>query len=101
MPHTADLARRLVDYDERLARDVLELVCARLGGPAEEGGADVETMRSFLANADVARSQPLSRLGDVGDAPSTTSEWKTEFSHVERMRTLGLALSDLLGADRV
>lgn len=96
MPRTAELAQRLVEFDERLAGEILELICEQLGGPAERGRADVRGMRNFLASADVAHSRPLSRLSDVGDAPSTTSEWKTEFSHFERLRTLGLALSELL-----
>ena len=97
MPQTAEIAQRLVDYDERFAREVLELICTQLGGPAQDDeDPSVDEMRTFLAKTDVAHTRPLSRLGDVSDAPSTTSEWKTEFSYYERLRTLGLALSERL-----
>ncbi|MBW3593613.1 MAG: hypothetical protein KY396_07950 [Actinobacteria bacterium] len=96
-PAAAEIAERLVAFDERLARDLLGRICADLGGPAaEEAEPDVEEMRSFLASAEVGHRGPLSRLGDVDDSPASTAEWKTEFAHFERMRALGLELSQRL-----
>ena len=96
MPLTAELAERLVDYDERLAYEILELVVSSLGGPAPDGRHDVERLRGYLSQLDVGHSRPLTRLGDVTDSPATTEEWKTEFHHFERMKALGLALADRL-----
>ena len=93
----AGVAARLVSFDERLARDVLERICEDLGGPASEvERPDVEEMRAFLASAEVGHRGRASDLGDVSDSPSSTAEWKTEFAHLERLRTLGLELSQRL-----
>ena len=98
MPEAQELARRLVEYDQRLAEDLLEMICSQLGGPAADGSAAVHEMQSFLSDPEVARSRSLSRLeGDVAESPSTTSEWKAEFSHSERLRGLGLAIAERLG----
>ena len=96
MPDTLELAQRLVEYDDELAADVLALVCEQLGGPAADGVTDLDKMRTFLAQADVARSSRLSRLSDVAEAPSTTDEWKSEFHHSERMRRFRLAPAEAL-----
>ena len=95
MPHTADLAERLIDYDERLAREILELVVRNLGGPSD-GQADLERARAFLNQVELSHSRHLTRLGDVASSPATTEEWKTEFHHFERMKRLGLALAERL-----
>ena len=97
MAAAAEIADQLVAFDERLARDLLERICEDLGGPAaQEEDPDVDEMRAFLASAESARRGRLSRLGDVDDTPASTGEWKSEFSHVERLRALGLALSKRL-----
>lgn len=98
MPGTADLAEQLTEFDERLAGDLLELICAKLGGPAAEGDRDMAKIRAFLADSEAARSKPLERMSDVADSPATTSEWKSEFGHSERLRALGLALAKRLTA---
>ena len=38
----------------------------------------------------------LRRLGDVDDSPATTTEWKSQFAHSERLRTFGLSLVEAL-----
>ena len=96
MAQANELARKLVEYDERLALELLERICGELGGPPSDGDRDVGEMRDFLSDPEAAQSRPLTRLGDVADSPATTSEWKSEFSRSERMRALGLALADRL-----
>ncbi len=96
MPPADDAARALVDYDERVARDVLDLILDRLGAPADGGHGNMETVRSFLAQVEVARAPHLARLGSVEDAPATTEEWKFEFHYHERLRALGVTLAELL-----
>lgn len=96
MADTRDLADRLAGFDERLAAAVVELVCSELGGPAAKGDPDVDGMRAFLSDPEAARSGALKRVGDVGESPATTSEWKSEFAHSERLRSLGVALADRL-----
>jgi hypothetical protein len=90
-----DLAERLVEFDERLATDVLGAVATRLGG-ADTGDPDLRAAREFLSDPEKARLPALRRLGDVDDSPSTTSEWKSQFAHSERLRTFALALVDAL-----
>ena len=96
MPHGQGLAKHLVEYDRRLAADVLEMICETLGGPVAHGDHNVEKIRAFLHQADVGRAPQLAPMSDVGDAPSTTEEWKLEFSHHERLRSLGVHLAELL-----
>ena len=91
MPESEELARRLVEYDEQLASDLLETICIRLGGPGASGIRQVGKVREFLSDPSAARLRSLSRLGDV-DAATSTAEWKSEFGRSERLRTLGLAL---------
>jgi hypothetical protein len=98
MADTRDLANRLVDYDERLATAILELVWSELGGPAAKGAPDVAEIRSFLTDPGAARSGALKRVGDVGESPASTSEWKSEFAHSERLRSFGAALAERLTA---
>jgi hypothetical protein len=82
-----DLADRLVEYDRRFALDIVGLVVARLGGPAD-GSADLPRLHSFLARTDAAATQ---------DEPSkTTAQWKLDFAHQERLRLLGLLVAELL-----
>ncbi len=95
MPQTAELAETLIDYDERLAREILELVVKNLGGPSN-GTADLDRLRTFLNQVELSHSSHLTRLGDVASSPATTEEWKTEFHHFERMKRLGLALAERL-----
>jgi hypothetical protein len=98
MAETQKLAERLAEFDERLAGSVLELICTELGGPAAQGDPDVDAMRTFLADPEAARSTSLKRMSDVDDAPATTSEWKSEFVHSERLRALGVTLAARLAA---
>jgi hypothetical protein len=62
MPTSEELARRLYEYDERLAEDILALIGAQLGGPVGEG-------------------RGIARI---------------RFARAERLRTLGLALAQLV-----
>jgi hypothetical protein len=94
MPPSDEVARRLVQYDERLAEDVLALICAQLGGPVTEGKWDPGQMRDFMADPAAARLRSLSELSEVDE--TTTAEWKSQFARSERLRTLGLALADLV-----
>ena len=98
MAETRDVADRLAEFDERLARSVLALICSELGGPAADGDSGIGEIRAFLSDPEAARSNPLKRMADVSESPATTSEWKTEFAHSERLRALGVALADRLAA---
>jgi hypothetical protein len=66
----ADLARTLVDYDEELARAVLDAVREQLGGRLDTVPKDSDSV--------------------------TTSEWKEGLARYERLRSLGLELQQLL-----
>jgi hypothetical protein len=88
VPPAGNLARRLVDYDDAFAADVLALIVARLGGPENE--RDVGRLHAFL-----------SRAGSSEDERAkTTVEWKAGFAEQERLRTLGTELAELLRARR-
>jgi len=91
-----DLARDLVDFDERLALDVLAGVVSRLCGGDGDGEPDLAQIAKFLGDPERARLRSLHRLGDVDDSPASTSEWKSQFAHSERLRTFGLALVQAL-----
>jgi len=83
-----DLADRLVEYDPRLARRIVMLIVERLGGGPADEGDDLARLHAFLSRTDAAA---------VRDAPSkTTSEWKIDFAHYERLRLLGLLVAELL-----
>ena len=71
-----DAARALLEYDEAVARQVLDLIVRELGGGDEDP-------RSFLARIDPP---------EVRTATST-AEWKLGFAQYERLRELGLALA--------
>lgn len=96
MAPSDDLARDLVEFDERLAVDVLDSIVTRLGSPESDGEPDLARAFKFLSDPEKARLRALRRLGDVDDSPSTTTEWKSQFAHSERLRTFGLALVDAL-----
>ena len=82
-----ELADRLVEYDPRLARRVVALIVERLGGPADAGD-DLARLHAFLSRNDAAT---------VRDEPAkTTSEWKIDFAHYERLRLLGLLVAEVL-----
>ena len=96
MTPSDDLARELVEFDERLAADVLAGVVQRLGGGDGEGDPDLAVAAKFLGDPEQARLRSLRRLGDVDDSPASTGEWKSQFAHSERLRTFGLALVEAL-----
>ncbi len=83
-----DLAQALVEFDRRLAVDVLAAIYGRLDGPGAENGPSVQQMRSFLANP-----YPSQR-----DLDKSTREWKIGFARRERMRGLALEIAKRLGA---
>jgi hypothetical protein len=82
MAGAADVADALVAFDEDLAVHVLQLVCRELGAP---DGLDAARMGAFLASLQVGE-----------ETTKTTVEWKAGFAHVERLRTLGVALAERL-----
>ncbi len=88
-----ELAQALVDYDQQLAKDLLERICEELGAPASEGHASVAEMRSFLTSPRAT--------GDGNDMSVTTKEWKRGFGHRDRARALGVALAELLTPPRL
>ncbi len=94
MAASQELASGLVEFDERLAVDVLAGVVQRLGGG--DGEPDLAAWSKFLGDPEQARLRSLRRLGDLDDSPATTSEWKSQFAHSERLRTFGLALVEAL-----
>lgn len=85
-----ELAHQLVEYDDRLALEVLTLLEGRLGG--KRSGSISEKVE-FLADPEQARLRTLIRLEDVASAAGSTGEWKTEFGHSERLRRIALALA--------
>ena len=89
MARAEELARGLAEYDRDLALDFLKSICADLGGPEAEKDAEVAEMRGFLASPAAAQ--------DALDKP--TQEWKRDFGHRERARSLGLALANVLRHD--
>lgn len=78
----AELARELVGYDPQLARTLLVQIVDELGGP-EPDGDDVAKLTAYLTRM----QSPAERTA------TTTAEWKAEFAHLERLRSLGLALA--------
>jgi hypothetical protein len=81
MAGSNDVARALVDYDARLAEQVLRLLAGELGVRSD---GDVPHLQAALQDV----------LED--GSTKTTAEWKAGFAHVERMRSLGLDLARLL-----
>jgi hypothetical protein len=82
-----ELAERLVQYDPLFAAAVVQLIVDQLGGPPADDGPDLGRAHSFLARPDAAAT---------GEQPTTTAEWKLEFAQKERLRQLGLLVSELL-----
>ena len=78
------VAEALIEYDARLAEHVLRVLAQELG--VEVDGWDAERIGAALAHAAV----------DAGSRKSTV-EWKAGFAHIERLRSLALELSRLLG----
>jgi hypothetical protein len=68
----------LVDYDRRVAEDVLRLV-------ARELGVDERRRRALHAR--------LTNL-PAADGAESTQEWKLDFGQLERPRALALALAE-------
>ncbi len=95
MPPCDELARQLVEFDERLAAHVLAAVQARLGGGDSEE-PDLPRSREFLSDPEKARLRSLRRLTDIEESPVSTAEWKSQFAHSERLRSFGLSLVDAL-----
>ena len=83
MPASVDLARSLVEYDDALARDILVQIVRHFGG-AVDGHEVPEAMR-FLEN-----------LAPREWTSTTTTQWKADFAHHERVRAFGLELARLL-----
>ena len=83
-----DLAEALVDYDRRLAVDLLDAIYDRLDGPPSNPRPSPQQIRVFLANPN-----PSPR-----DLNKSTREWKIAFGEVERARAFGLALAELLAS---
>lgn len=83
MARADELAQSLVDYDLQLAENVLRTVAEDLGGPAD---ADLRRLQSFFAVPSVAEEEPR----------RATGIWKIDFARHERLRELGLALSQLV-----
>ena len=73
----AEIAEQLVAYDPEIARMALREIVRELGGDADD---DPE---SYLSHAHV----PPDRTS------TTTQEWKVEFAHYERLRSLGIELA--------
>ena len=86
MRQVEELADRLVQYDRDFAAEVVQLIVDHLGGPQSNGEPNVGRAHSFLARADAA----------VSDEPTTTAQWKLEFAQRERLRQLGLRVTELL-----
>lgn len=84
MANATDVAETLVAFDERLATHVLGLICRELGA---DGDLDPARTQAFLNHLTVGEENA-----------KTTVEWKAGFAHVERLRTLAVALADLLAA---
>lgn len=84
MASASDLARALVHYDRELALTVARAIAAQFGA---EGVA--------AWNAEQVASH-LVAVTPEGWTSATTSEWKTDFAHTERLRTLGVELAGRL-----
>ena len=82
------LAQLLVAYDRGLAERVAELVVAALGGPPASARDEPARLHAWLARVDAAGP----------NEPVTTAEWKLDFAHRERLRQLGLHVTELLAA---
>ncbi|MDQ2984808.1 MAG: hypothetical protein M3R70_12950 [Actinomycetota bacterium] len=96
---SSELAERLVQFDRQLAYDVLGLIVERLGGPRSDGDEpDLAASRDYLAN--VSTGPRLAQISDVSEPPQATAHWKTEFRQDNRLRELGLELTELLGGPR-
>ena len=88
MTHAEQLAELLVSYDRGLAERVAELVVAALGGPPASARDDPGRLHSWLA-----------QYGSSGPRePATTAEWKLDFAHRERLRQLGLHVTERLAS---
>ena len=88
MNRAEQLAELLVSYDRGLAERVAELVVAALGGPTLSARDDAPRLYVWLA-----------QHGSSGPQETvTTAEWKLDFAHRERLRQLGLHITDLLGS---
>jgi hypothetical protein len=70
MTRAPELAQALVDYDERVAQKVLDLLVQELGGTLDGSPPDSESI--------------------------TTSEWKEGLAAYERLRSLARELERLL-----
>ena len=90
MSQVTSLARRLIAFDQLLARRTLSMLVEELGGPQVD---DLARVRSFLLQADSFTAP------DVGDPRTSTREWKDDFAHRENMRELARELVDLLGGE--
>jgi hypothetical protein len=75
-------AERLVEYDRRTAERVLRLIAHDLGAPDR---AEIDQLEAHLRH-----------LFTGDDADKTTCEWKAGLGETERLRSLGLALAELL-----
>lgn len=88
----SNLARRLIAYDEWIARRILLTLVEELGGPpADADDGDLSRVRGFLFQADSFVAP------EVGDPRTSTREWKAAFAHRESVRTLAQELLELLG----
>lgn len=85
MTPARDLAQELVEYDRRLAADVLAHIVTALGGEIEGDEREPEVLAAAL--------QRVSLSTITG---STTNEWKQDLAHFERTKSLGGALVDAL-----
>lgn len=91
MSDASNLARRLIAYDPLVARRVLAVLVAELGGPsAESDDRDLAHVRHFLFQAESFFAP------EVGDPRTSTREWKTDFAHRESVRELARELLELL-----
>ena len=81
---SSNLAQALVDYDRELALTVARAIAAQLGA------VDVAEW-----NAEQVTSHLLA-VTPEGWTSATTSEWKTDFAHTERLRALGIELAGRL-----
>ena len=86
MSQAEELASLLVAYDRGLAERVAELVVAALGGPPASARDEPGRLYAWLE-----------QFGSSGpNEPVTTAEWKLDFAHRERLRQLGLHVTELL-----
>ena len=82
MADAAAVAQALVDYDAGLAEQVLRLIATELGAPTD---GDVQRIQSALTH--VTFGEPSRK---------STVEWKLDFAHIERLRSLGVEIGKLL-----